>query len=572
MRYKTAAAAPQAPARGAQNEPAQPAETREWSDYQQAIFAFMSTGKGSGIVYGVAGCAKTTTLEEGTRRMAAMSGEQGDFGYRPIDMSDEPQPAAGRIKYLVFNKKNAVEAQERMPDNVDASTFHSSCYSALMRRLGRGVKVTPYKTSDLIKLGVELGMIGYEEASAWAGDLAKLVGLAKNAGIGCLVPDSEDEWWKLISHYDIDFDDIGEGDATQRAVEIARMLLEKSNRTLDVIDFDDQLYLTVLLNVSLPRYDVVLVDEAQDTNAIQRAVLRKMLTPGTGRLIAVGDPRQSIYGFRGASTDAMSLIEKEFGCERLPLSVNYRCSKAVIEEAKGYCPEIQAWDGAPEGSVTVARSEDQVRLSDFAPGDAILCRVNAPIVTLAYKFIGNGQACTVLGRDIGQGLVKLVRKLSGSGKSRAAREGKGLDEVIERLGEYEVREVGNALAKGLEGKAIAIQDKCASLRAAIDALPENQRSVESLVAWIERLFSDEKDEKAKATGQNRVTLSTVHKAKGLEWNKVWILDRSRMPSKWARQAWQIEQEENLIYVATTRAKVDLVMVESKQIEEAEEGR
>jgi DNA helicase II / ATP-dependent DNA helicase PcrA len=59
----------------------------------------------------------------------------------------------------------------------------------------------------------------------------------------------------------------------------------------------------------------------------------------------------------------------------------------------------------------------------------------------------------------------------------------------------------------------------------------------------------------------RVTLATIHKAKGLEANRVWFLCPSLCPSKWARQDWQKAQERNLIYVAITRAKSELIKIE-----------
>jgi hypothetical protein len=98
----------------------------------------------------------------------------------------------------------------------------------------------------------------------------------------------------------------------------------------------------------------------------------------------------------------MDRLRQEWDCQVLPLTTNYRCSLAVIEYAKQFCPELQARPGAPEGSV---QFPEEMKLTDFRPTDAILCRVNAPEITLAYRFIRAGIACTVRGRDIGKGLV-----------------------------------------------------------------------------------------------------------------------------------------------------------------------
>ena len=65
-----------------------------------------------------------------------------------------------------------------------------------------------------------------------------------------------------------------------------------------------------------------------------------------------------------------------------------------------------------------------------------------------------------------------------------------------------------------------------------------------------------------AEGAGKVTLATIHKAKGLEAKRVFWLNSSDCPSKWARQEWQVQQEMNLCYVATTRAQEELVLIEA----------
>jgi len=71
---------------------------------------------------------------------------------------------------------------------------------------------------------------------------------------------------------------------------------------------------------------------------------------------------------------------------------------------------------------------------------------------------------------------------------------------------------------------------------------------------IDNLFSDH--------GGQRLTLCTIHKSKGMEWNRVFILDCHLMPSRYARKGWQKVQETNLIYVAHTRAKTELYFINS----------
>lgn len=514
--------------------PAKPAPVqRNWSEYQNRVFDFGVNSTESAMIMAVAGAGKTSVIEELARRL----------------------PAGLTIRYLVFNKKNAVEAQERMPDHVEAATFHSACNAHLSRKLDRP-KIDDKKVGKLLADMHSFGVVSDREMDDLGAGVIKLVGLAKSHGVGVLMPDQPSTYRDLIEHFDITFDAEPGAPAEyldaleDRGIEIAQKLLQASNTRHDTIDFDDMLYLTVKLGVTLPQYDVVCVDEAQDTAPIQRAILRMMLKPG-GRLIAVGDVRQAIYGFRGASADAMDRIREEFSCVPLPLSINYRCSKAVIEAAKQFCPELEAWEGAPEGSV---QSLDRWTLGEFLATDAVLCRVTAPLITLAYRLLGQGIPCTVLGRDIGQGLLALIKKMQGRRKTTLA-----IEQLEEKLDAYREREVTKWTAKGEESKAQSIEDKVSSLYAAIEALPEDRRTVTDLIERIDSLFSD--------NGTDRLTLATVHRAKGLEWQRVFILDPHRMPSKWARKSWQKDQEENIQYVAFTRAKVDLRFLRMDAIEE-----
>ena len=268
-----------------------------------------------------------------------------------------------------------------------------------------------------------------------------------------------------------------------------------------------------------------------------------MLKPG-GRLVAVGDRHQAIYGFTGADADSMDLIAKDFAAAELPLTVTYRCPKAVVALAHQWVNHIQAHETAPEGRVS------EVTLGDILakphamlrPTDAILCRNTKPLIELAYQLIRKGMGCTVEGRDIGQGLIALARKW----KVRS------LGALADRLERFKETEMQKAIAKGQETKAQSIEDKVDTLTLIIAQTQEQGGSdINDLVASINRLFSDD------ATGL--LKLSTVHKSKGREWERVFILGRSAyMPSQWARKAWQQQQEVNLMYVAVTRAKAELV--------------
>jgi hypothetical protein len=210
-----------------------------------------------------------------------------------------------------------------------------------------------------------------------------------------------------------------------------------------------------------------------------------------------------------------------------------------VRAAQEFVPYIQAHENAPEGSFEVR--DTMPALKDFLPTDAILCRNTKPLVSLAFTFIRAGIGCRIAGRDIGQGLIKLIEKMKAQ----------NVDRLVERLEAYQAREVGKFMAKGQETRAQAVEDRVGSILTIAQNLPENARTVAELKKTLERMFNDDQ--------RGLLTLSTEHKSKGLEWDRVWLYKRFELqPSKWARKEWQQEQERNLIYVAYTRAKKQLI--------------
>lgn len=475
----------------------------DYSAYQTAIFAFVEDpSAGNAVVEAVAGSGKTTTIVEALKRVK------------------------GSTIFLAFNKAIAEELKRR---GVNARTFHSLTYSPVTRsRNARTVE------GNKLRGLVDANMTD-DEAKLYGSFSCRLVGLARQSGVGCLIEDIESIWSDLADLHDLELDNERADRST--AIEFARKLLGWSNES-EMVDFDDLLYFAVKDGISLPKFDVIFVDEAQDTNAIQRAILRKIMKPGS-RIVAVGDPAQAIYGFRGADSASLDLIAAEFDCKRLPLTVSYRCPTSVVDFARTWVKHIEAAPGAPEGNV-----EDVSRWSPstFCADDLIVCRTTKPLVKVAYSLLRARVPARIMGREIGQGLKTLINKMNA----------KGVDALQTKLGEYTRREVEKAVAKGQDSKAEAIQDKTDTVLFLVDSLDENSRTIPALLGLIDSLFDDK---------IGAVVLATIHKAKGLEADRVFWLNSSQCPSKWARQDWQKQQERNLCYVAVTRAKRDLFLIE-----------
>ena len=298
------------------------------------------------------------------------------------------------------------------------------------------------------------------------------------------------------------------------------------------------LYLPLMNDLRFWQNDVVFIDEAQDTNNVQLHLLRRMVKP-MGRIVAVGDPSQAIYGFRGADSDAMDNLKSQFDMVELPLTVSYRCSREVVREAQRIVQHIQASDEAEEGSVSHWDPEEEGEIPEFDPEDAVLCRTTAPLFELAYKIIASGKGCKILGRDLGEGLISLVDKMNAE----------GMDQLEERLQAFCDRETEKFMRDGNWAAVEAVSDRIKCIQVVINSLLEDERTIPRLHASIRNLFN---------TQDGIVTLSTIHRVKGMEWNRVWILRPDLLPHPLAQKTWEKIQERNLKYVAITRAKRDLV--------------
>ena len=494
------------------------------SEQQVTILDWVKNGKGNAIVEAVAGSGKTFTLVEAVKLMT------------------------GYVFLGAYNSKMGAELKQKTAgmNKVKAGTFHSAGLAAFGFRYGFPT-IEANKVKDIVS-----GMAENDDELVVYGDfVTKLVGLAKDAGVGYFNKIEDfTAWRELVDKHDL-AEDLDGHLSVDDGITHAMDVLKVSNTNTKVIDFGDMIYLVLKNNIRMLQNDWVLIDEAQDTNPTRRALAKKMLKPG-GRLIAVGDPRQAIFGFTGADADALDLIRDEFGTITLPLTNTFRCPKAVVRHANQWVDHITAYDTNPEGEVIAAGYDDTFgdkSTYTFTGDDAIICRLNAPLVESAFKLIRRGVACRIEGRDIGVQLANLA------GKWKVVK----LDALRNRLEGYKTREVQKAMAAGKEQKAESIADRVNCLGVLVDRAEEKRLDVAGLIAMIKEMFSDAHD---KRTPKNILVLSSVHKSKGMEWKRVFLLGRQEhMPSPYARQDWQMVQEDNLIYVAVTRAMETLIEVD-----------
>lgn len=445
---------------------------------------------------------------------------------------------------VAFNKAIAKEVEAKLKKRghtnfrtVQAGTLHSMGFSLIRFGLNRNVNLDDKKVRNLV------AQLNDPFADFYKAIIEKLVKTAKSEGFGFFgnrqIGDAN-AWYRMADHYDINgFENTSDLD---QCIEYAQRVYRASLNDTSVIDFDDMILFPLVHNIRV-RYpkDFVFVDEAQDLSRARQALVYKFIKPRTGRMIVVGDDRQAIYGFSGADSDALTNMIDKLDAKILPLSVTFRCPIKVVEKAQTLVDDIEWAPGAAEGVVDTITQLPE----DIGPGTAILCRNTAPLVENVYGLIRRGIPAKVEGRDIGVGLINLIKRWKTD----------DIDVYLSKLDDYMHREIQKAQAKDNEAKIQQIEDKCETIRViANQCIQDGNPTVSAMVDAVESLFGDDV--------KNCVVLATYHRSKGREWPRVILIQHDTFcPSPWAKQQWQLDQEDNLAYVAFTRAEDQLLFWE-----------
>lgn len=503
------------------------------------------------VVEARAGCGKTTTLVEAIKRLKgidsaiAPSPEQREI-WSAIQLG---KSETNSILFLAFNKGIVDELSKRIPAGTQAMTTHSLGVKAINKSLGR-FTLDQNKTSKIVESILRLDKWNIDKQYPGLDGLVKeLVSLCKQ----CLLEGTKEQCLELISHFSIETD----GVHLDLALELVPEILEISQdpKKTGSIDFDDMIWIPVVRNLPIERYDLVLVDEAQDLNRSRQELVYRC----GKRIVVCGDPKQAIYGFSGADTKSMDNMEErlaqtERGVIRLYLTVTYRCGQTIVEEANKIVPNFHAHDSNPYGMImeslytmdhnNIPRPVEKTYLPNVRVGDMILCRCNAPLVSQCFKLLRLGVKAQILGRNVGAGLVKMVKKFKGS----------NLSDISLELEDWRESERKKEMSKKYpnEAKIIAIEDKADCIYMFMEEVDEKKGSIiDQIIHKIESIFSD--------NISGSVKLSSIHKAKGLESERVFFLlpKGANCPHPMAKSPWAIEQEYNLKYVAITRAISEL---------------
>ena len=451
-----------------------------------------------------------------------------------------------KVMFLAFNKSIAEELSLKLKDfpNVEVRTSHSLGFAIIRKNVEGEVELDEFKYRTYIKSNIldltsidvsltRVQLYNYIESISALVDYARF-NLAQTAA----------EVKALAVKYDVPifFDEC----------DVVIKVLEWGKTELNRVDYTDMVWLPVELsmNTKLFQKDFIFIDECQDQSLMSIELFLKCFKRGT-RFIAVGDEDQCINTFAGASEDAFQYMKDYPKTTPFDLPICYRCPRSVVELARNLVPEIKYREGAPEGLI-----QDNCWTKMLNSGDMVISRSKAPLLKVYVKLLRRGIQCHIKGQEFGTNLKKLLEEIECEELNANLK----ADGVFVRLFDnlFEMRNKIMA-TNGLDYQDATLTSYVTERYDMINALgilAENYSTKSELIEHIDEMFDENRE---------GVILSTIHKAKGLEADNVYVLCNSSMPSKLAKKDWEKSAEQNLIYVAYTRAKKKLGFISEQEI-------
>lgn len=490
------------------------------SIYQNKIFDFIQKGVGNAVINAKAGSGKTTTLVEAMKLI----------------------PSKEKVLFVAFNKAIEQELSKRLVgyDNVDIRTYHGLGFALLRNNLGKNNKInviehkyTTFINNNIHILAPDSYSLSREDMRLFKSNLKQIVDYARFN-----LAESISEIKGICKKYGIT--------PVLNEPEIVPTILNWGKNHLSDIDYTDMIWLCIEREIKTRtfKYDYIFIDEAQDSSIMQQALIKKCFKRGS-RFIAIGDEYQCINAFAGADQDAFKKMQNEPNTQILTLPITYRCPKNIVNfVCRTTGVEIEAADNAIDGSINF-----KVNPYDPKNNDMVLCRNTAHLVKLYMRYNRVNKKSYLKGRNIGETFKTLLHQTNQEYLSKDMITDGVFPRLYERLFDMINKEIAMT---GVDYEDVVntriIADFIDSIKA-LEALSEGIIWKDDLIRKIDTIFTD--DEK------DGVCLSTIHKAKGLEADNVFILCPSLMPSKHAKKEWEKIAEENLRYVAITRAKKTL---------------
>ena len=478
----------------------------EFSEYQKKIFEVYDNTRKNIVVNAAPGSGKSFTLNELVKRT----------------------PEYKSILVMAFNKSIQKELRDKLPEHVDVYTYHGMGFRVLSQHTNKNYCVNDSKSFKIF-YPILAKKLKEKKAKKLIPTIIEYSNIYR---MSCC--NSIKELKKVLDEREVFY--------SETELKILKDCLNKleqyntESHDKFMIDFIDMLEmpLKLLKEKDFPKYQIIMLDESQDQNNLQKTFWEKFLKKGS-RFVAVGDFRQAIYGFMGADSSVFESLKSKPNTIELPLSVSYRCPKKIVEKASLYFDGVEAHEDNIEGEV---RCGD---LDEVQNGDFVICRNNLPLFKAFIYLLTQGRKVHILGKDLQDNIRRLTE-----------------DFILNGGRERRSQELLFAKIENLKNKGVTKQKKHPSYRALkelidITMLLLNHFGTESnLQTELDFIFNNDDNE--------GVTLMTGHKSKGLEANRVFWLMPQLIPSEYVRTERDLEQEKSLAFVIITRAKEELIMV------------
>jgi DNA helicase-2/ATP-dependent DNA helicase PcrA len=504
----------------------------------------------------------------------------------------------GKTRAITHRIANGVAQGIYAPTEVLAVTFTTRAAGEMRGRLHRlgapGVQARTFHSAALRQLrwfwpttyGGELPTLTESKITLVAGAARRLRVQTDQAVLRDLA--SEIEWAKVSNVGPDDYPRVAE--RRGRAVAgldhetVGRLFggYEEVKRSQARMDMEDVLLLTAGMLAEEERvaaqvraqYRWFVVDEFQDVSPLQSALLDLWLG-GRDEICVVGDPAQTIYSFAGADAAYLRDFPRKFpGTTSVELSRNYRSSPEVVSAANAVLAgsastSVRLRAQRPSGAaVSFAPAADEVaEAGAVAEGVGALLRDGVPASEIAVLFRINAQSEAFEEALASRGLPYVVRGAARFFERAEVKQAVALLRAAVRTDDSSsLIDLVRATLAGLgwSSKAPATRgqarDRWESLQALMTMAEEAATSGETTPdAFLADLDRRAAEQHAPAAGG--VTLATLHSAKGLEWDAVFLagMHDGAMPLSHATTDAEIEEERRLLYVGMTRAREHLAL-------------
>lgn len=344
------------------------------------------------------------------------------------------------------------------------------------------------------------------------------------------------------------------------------------------IDFIDQLYVTYFRVMQkqwkVPywnQFENVCLDEAQDLSRLQQLFISLIKRP-KGRVIGVGDFFQSVYSFAGADCHSVDTLKRLYQMKEYQLPINYRCPQKHLRYVnREFEIPIQPRPDAPEG---IMKQIEYENLHSFVEkGDCIISRKNADLCSAALMLLEHDKSVYIRDEKLVDKLISKIMSFKNSINSL-----EDMDNHINNLRTEQQEAIAKRTEKLIEKGIVdneqventTFSDSAIDLLDCVEILLKNYRSksnsrndFSSFVNYVRQMLNTKEKRGA-------IELTSIHQAKGKEWDRVFILNDARVFYEYAKTPDQIQQEKNLSYVAVTRSKDTLYLVHESEEDTATE--